>query len=179
MSKGVLIQSLEAYAPADELEAQHKVKILHFLRTESHCYERRNLNGHLTASSLILNQSRDKALMLHHAKLQIWLQPGGHADGETDLLGVALKEAQEETGLSTFKVLSKDIFDVDMHLIPSHKQVPAHYHLDIRFLLEADSQIPLISNHESNQLAWIPFTEMKAFNGDESVLRMVRKVSQM
>jgi len=179
MSKAELIQSLEAYSPADELETEHQFNILNFLRTESHCYERRNLKGHLTASSLILNHTRDMALMLHHAKLQIWLQPGGHADGETDLLGVAMKEAREETGIPSFKVLSKDIFDIDMHLIPLHKQVPAHYHLDIRFLLETDSSIPLISNHESNQLAWIPLTEMNSYNKDESVLRMVRKVSQM
>lgn len=179
MSKTDLIHTLEQYVPFDELESQHQSNMLEFIRKEAHCFERQNLKGHMTASALILDQERTQVLMMHHAKLNMWLQPGGHADGDTDLLQVALKEAHEETGLQEFKVLSNEIFDLDMHSIPMHKEVTAHHHLDVRFLLETNANIPLVSNHESNQLAWIPLQKMAQFNSDESVLRMVRKALQM
>ena len=90
---------------------------------------------------------------------------------------MAIKEATEETGLSTIKTLSNSIFDVDVHLIPENKKEAAHFHYDIRFLFEADKETVLEINSEAKELKWIKLTEIKNFNDSESVMRMVRKTN--
>lgn len=134
------------------------------------------LPGHFTASAWVLDVNFDSALLLHHAKLDMWLQPGGHCDDDPDLVAVAKKEVEEETGLKNIKLLQPGIFDLDIHLIPAHNTDPWHYHYDIRFLFQAYAGASLRKNHESHALAWVPLTKISADKSlDPSIVRMAEK----
>ena len=131
--------------------------------------------GHLTGSAWIVSPDRTRTLLTHHHKLDKWLQLGGHADGQSDLLAAALREAREESGLTRLRVISREIFDVDRHWIPPRKTDPGHYHYDLRFLLEADPAEPLAISSESKDLAWVELERVAVLNPEESMARMVRK----
>jgi 8-oxo-dGTP pyrophosphatase MutT (NUDIX family) len=113
--------------------------------------------------------------LTHHFKLDRWLQLGGHADGDTDILRVAMREAHEESGLDDIKPLSQGIFDVDVHPIPARDTEPRHLHYDVRFLLEADANAPLVISSESKDLAWIPLMDIARITTERSIARMVAK----
>jgi 8-oxo-dGTP pyrophosphatase MutT (NUDIX family) len=130
--------------------------------------------GHLTGSAWVLDPRAEKVLLLHHAKLKRWLQPGGHADGEYDLAAVALREASEESGLASLALADPGIFDIDIHVIPERGEEPEHSHFDVRFVVTADSAIPPVISHESLGAAWVPLHGLKAITSDESVLRMAQ-----
>lgn len=148
-------------------------RILEFIRSTPNCFERSHTAGHITGSAWLLNPAGDKVLMTLHRKLKRWLQPGGHADGESDTLAVALREAEEESGISGITAVNGDIFDVDVHLIPARPGEAAHYHYDIRYLLRAPHEQFVISD-ESEALEWwsaADFAERRK-QTDEAVLRM-------
>ena len=149
-------------------------EVLDFLKIDG-CYMRENLDGHFTASAWVLSPDKNMVLMTHHKKLEMWLQLGEHADGEEDLLKVALCEAIEESGIQKIKILSNEIFDLDIHEIPLYKNQPAHKHYDIRFLLEADPKSKIIISDESYDVAWIPLEKVTKFNSQGSIRRMVKK----
>ncbi|MEQ8303869.1 MAG: NUDIX hydrolase [Cyclobacteriaceae bacterium] len=136
---------------------------------------RTHLPGHLTGSAWVLNQNFTKVLMLHHAKLNKWLQPGGHADGEENLCNIALRELQEETGLRGAQLISESIFDLDIHPIPQRGSMPGHDHYDVRFAFLASDEEHLIINHESNDMQWVALDSLEAYNAERSVLRMKDK----
>jgi 8-oxo-dGTP pyrophosphatase MutT (NUDIX family) len=138
-------------------------------------FQRTHLPGHITGSAWIINQNKDQVLLVHHAKLNKWVQPGGHADGNENVLGVALREAEEETGLKNFKI-NEPIFDIDIHTIPARKDFPEHQHYDIRYLLEADINQPIVVNEESHDVRWIPIDGLEKFTLERSVLRMKEKL---
>lgn len=156
-------------------EAAALREILTFVRAHPDCLERRCVPGHLTGSAWIVSPCRRRVLLTHHHKLDRWLQLGGHADGDGDLLAVARREAEEESGLAGLRVLSRGIFDVDRHWIPERPGQPGHFHLDLRFLLEADPEEPLRVSHESKALAWVELGAVAALNPEESLARLVRK----
>lgn len=118
------------------------------------------------------------ALLLHHRKHDRWFQPGGHADGDADILRVALRETGEETGLSEehIRLLSPMIFDV--HRIPASARGPAHTHYDLRFLVDIDHR-PVPGNDESHQVLWVPLAEVPRFNNNRSIFRMVEKTRRL
>ena len=146
------------------------------LLDEPYCFERKNLKGHFTASCWVTDPVKKQVLLLRHAKLNRWLQPGGHADGNTDLLMVAMKELQEETGISNPLKVSPEIFDLDIHAIPQRKTVPEHEHFDVRFHFIADSGISLKINEESTALQWVPLDKVAQItNYERSFERMVYK----
>lgn len=149
-----------------------------FVETHPDCLLRSCAPGHLTGSAWIVSPDRTRTLLTHHLKLDRWLQLGGHADGDPDLLAVALREAQEESGLARLRVVSTAIFDLDCHWIPARKNEPAHHHYDIRFLLEADPGESLTQSAESKDLAWVELDRVTAFNAEESIGRMVRKTTR-
>ena len=134
-------------------------------------------SGHLTGSSWILSPDRSRTLLTHHRKLDKWLQLGGHADGEADLLAVALREAGEESGLKKLRAISAEIFDLDRHWIPARKREAAHWHYDLRFLIEADPTEALTITSESKDLAWVEVARVTALNPEVSMARMVRKTA--
>lgn len=175
MNRVSLVQFFSEYQPTDRDEAAYIPRFLELL-AQQNCYERTHLPGHITGSAWIINPTRTHALLVLHGKLNRWMQPGGHADGDEDILSVALKEAQEETGLHQFTVLSKNPFDIDIHTIPERKDFPAHDHYDIRFLLEASQQDPVIVSEESQDVRWIPLNQISDLTQERSVLRMREKL---
>lgn len=138
---------------------------------------RTHLPGHITGSAWIVDPSREYLLLTHHAKLNKWLQPGGHADGDENVLNVALREANEETGLKELKLIQNKIFDIDIHTIPMRKDFPEHLHFDIRFVFEGSKDVPLILTDESHALAWVHVDDLRKLTNDNtSMLRMADKV---
>ena len=142
------------------------------------CFFRDHLPGHVTGSSWIVDKSKKFVLLTHHAKLNRWLQPGGHADGDEDVIAVATREAEEETGLKSIRLLSNEIFDIDIHPIPARKDFPEHDHYDIRFLFEASKEEPFTITEESNDLKWIHIDDLsKVTHNNISMMRMAEKVA--
>ena len=137
MSSKLLHSLLEFYHKNHHRETKVE-ELITVLIKDQYCFQRTNYSGHFTASAWILNEKRDKALMTHHKKLNMWLQLGGHADGNTDLLDVARREAIEESGIKKIRLLNDEIFDVDIHLVPKFKDQPSHKHFDVRFIFEAN-----------------------------------------
>ena len=150
-------------------------EIIRFAETHPDCLLRSCGPGHLTGSAWIVSPDRTRTLLTHHHKLDKWLQLGGHADGDPDLPAVALREAREESGLTRLRPVSTEIFDCDRHLIPARKTEPEHYHHDLRFMIEADPDEPLVISNESKDLAWVEVAKVTALNAEESMARMVRK----
>ncbi len=146
-----------------------------FVDTHTDCFNRSLEQGHVTASAWIVDKDAKSALLVHHKKLGLWLQPGGHCDGDPDVVRVAKKEVQEETGLDDFEIVADRILDLDIHKIPIWKQTPAHYHYDVRFLIYADSQQTLTVSHESNDVRWFDLDELPAVSADISVVRLAKK----
>jgi 8-oxo-dGTP pyrophosphatase MutT (NUDIX family) len=126
-----------------------------------------------------VSPDRRKTLLTHHGKLGKWLQLGGHADGDSDLLAVALREAREESGLSRVAAVDTRLFDVDRHWIGSRGAEPGHWHHDLRFMIEADPSEPLTMSSESKDLAWVDVASVAALNPEESMSRMVRKTQAL
>ena len=122
-------------------------------------FARARLEGHFTASAFVVSGDGARTLLTHHRKLGMWLQPGGHADGDRDLARVALRETEEETGLQGVRVESS-IFDLDRHWIPEHKGVPGHWHYDVRYLVHAGADETFLVSEESHALAWQPFSAL-------------------
>ena len=179
MHRQDLLNKLQAYSPEFEIEKEFRASFLSFIETNTDCFERSLQEGHITGSAWILNAAHDKALLTHHQKLNRWLQLGGHADGECDVMQVALKEAKEESGLTQLKLLSETIFDIDIHTIPGRENEPEHLHYDIRFLFEADDSEKLVLSSESKALAWVPLDELKEVTAsNDSILRMALKSDQ-
>ena len=151
-----------------------------FVEEQSDCFERSLLVGHVTGSAWVLDEERECALLIHHAKLDKWLQPGGHCDGDVNVLRVAAREVEEEAGLAAIvPLLSGTIFDVDAHDIPARKNEPAHVHYDIRYVFEASRSAPLRISAESKDLRWVALGRIAELNTDESVMRMVTKTALM
>ena len=174
-----LIHSLQSYSTLFPEEEIFKSRFLELLE-HRHSFHRDHLPGHITGSAWIVNQDFSRVLMVLHAKLGRWLQPGGHADGDENVLNVALREAKEETGLNNFTILSHSFFDIDIHPIPTRKNFPGHLHYDIRFLLQASEQDVLTINDESRDLKWFPINELAALTENaRSIMRMVNKTRNL
>lgn len=179
MHRQSLLQKLHAHQPYDSHEAQMLSRLRDFVEQYPNCFERSLQIGHVTGSAWIINPEATHTLLTHHAKLDRWLQLGGHADGEGDVLNVALREAREESGLEEITVPSDAIFDVDIHTIPARAGEPVHFHYDVRFLLHADRSTPLQINRESKELAWIPLEKVQELNPEASMARMVAKTLRL
>lgn len=175
MHRNQLIHLLNCYTPSDHEEKASKQQILSFINEQPDCFERTLEVGHITASCWLVNHDNTKALLTHHKKLNKWLQLGGHCDGDSDVVRVALKEAQEESGLNTIKLVSDQIFDISIHFIPQYKDVPGHYHYDIRFLLQAIGNEEIVISDESHDLVWINKDGANLPANSDSVSRMFNK----
>ena len=175
MIRNHAIKLIKNYFPEDEQEIAYKARTLHFIEQNERCFERSLEIGHITASSWLLDNTGSKALLMHHAKLDIWCQLGGHCDGNSDILAVAIKEAQEESGIFNIFPLNQEIFDIDVHLIPAKGDIKEHLHYDIRFLLQVRSQEQIVSNNESKELRWITLEKKDLPTNERSVTRMHEK----
>ena len=150
-----LIEEIEKYEPFNEMEERDKELILRALRREENVFSRENSLCHMTASAWISSPDRTKVLMAYHNIYDSWSWLGGHADGDTDLLRVALKEAEEESGLSKVKPLMQDIFSLEVLTVDGHmkkgKYVSSHLHLNVTYLLEADDREMVRAKEDENR----------------------------
>jgi 8-oxo-dGTP pyrophosphatase MutT (NUDIX family) len=165
--------------PLSREEALAVEETLSFVGSHPDCLLRTCLEGHLTGSAWIVSPDRRATLLTHHGKLAKWLQLGGHADGDPDLLAVALREAREESGLTRLAPVGTGLFDVDRHWIGARGSEPGHWHYDLRFMIEADPAEPLTLTSESTALSWVSVSEVGALNPEESIARMVRKTQAL
>ena len=164
-----------AHAAAWSGEADDARRFIALLGEGRHAFLRERLEGHFTASALLVSGDGQRTLLTHHRKLGRWLQPGGHADGDTDLARVALAEASEESGLTGLRV-EGGIFDLDRHWIPERKDVPGHWHHDVRYIVRAGSNEAYVVGEESNDLAWLDIQTVATDPAmDPSLSRMARK----
>lgn len=158
-----LRKKIEEFIPFNEQEEKDKIQFLEFIDSFDDTLTRDNIFGHFTASAFVVNKERNKMVVVYHIINDGWIYPGGHADGEEDLLKVAVREVEEETGLKV-KVLDDNIYAIDSAPVKGHikrgKYVSAHLHLDVIFIMEADDKIPLkYKEDESKGVKWISFSE--------------------
>ena len=179
MNSNSILSALKVYTSEFEEEKVFVSRFLQLLE-HPHAFQRDHLPGHITGSSWILDSSRRSVLLVHHGTLNRWLQPGGHADGEENVLNVARRETVGETGLKHFELLQEGIFDLDIHPIPARSGFPDHLHYDIRFLFEADRGEKIIVSEESHDVAWIAINQLEELtHNNPSVMRMAEKVARL
>lgn len=154
----------------DELE-DVKRKFFELTALEPGALDRVTSPGHLTGSALVLNHDATETVLMFHTKLQRWLQPGGHADGEANLARVALKEAAEETGIEGLEIVDPAI-DLDIHNVAKPGE-PEILHYDVRFLVFAPEGANPTGNHESQDICWAPLDDLEEYDLDDGHLRMI------
>jgi len=175
MYREKLIQEIKGYQNRFSAEVETAVRFIDFVSANPNCFERTLKEGHVTGSAWVVNGAKTHVLLTHHRKLNKWLQLGGHADGEGDVLKVALREAQEESGIKEINVLREEIFDLDIHLIPERGDAPAHYHYDLRYRFQVSGAEDYVVSDESHDLAWVEVDRIEEFTNEASMLRMARK----
>lgn len=183
MNRSDLVKLLARYQSRHPAETPTLDRFRGLLANFDRCFHRDCFPGHITSSAWIVSQESGAVLLTHHRKLGRWLQLGGHADGEVDVLASALREAEEESGLRDFRSLPEgavvEILDLDVHEIPAHGVEPRHEHFDIRFLLEVSDRQPILHQEsESKEVRWFAESQVANLFDEESLLRMARKASE-
>ena len=175
MHRSPLLRYLTDYQQQWPEETILVQRFINFVEAHENCFERSLLQGHVTASAWVVNQAGTHVLLTHHRKLNKWLQLGGHADGNPDVVASALREVQEESGLDKFEIDDARLFDIDIHEIPARKAEPAHFHYDARFVVTATGSEVYTVSEESHDLGWIKINNLWELTEEESMLRMARK----
>jgi 8-oxo-dGTP pyrophosphatase MutT (NUDIX family) len=171
----IMFDAFQRYRDQWQGEAATVAQFEKFLHTHAHAFERSNTTGHFTGSCWLVSADGARVLLMHHRKLGKWLQPGGHADGDANLARVALREAEEETGLTDLCV-DGGIFDLDRHRIAARADEPEHWHYDVRYVVRAGADESFVANAESHALAWRSVGEVANDESlDMSLRRMARK----
>jgi 8-oxo-dGTP pyrophosphatase MutT (NUDIX family) len=174
-----LLDRLRGHQPEDADETAHLATIVAFVTTHADPFDRSIPHGHLTGSAFVLSSDGGHVLLLHHRKLDRWLQPGGHADaGESDGEKVALREAREETGIAALRLHPEAPrpLDVDVHAIPARGSERAHLHLDLRYVVLAPKDAALLrSTKETNALRWFGWAEIADLGLDVGLRRGLAK----
>jgi 8-oxo-dGTP pyrophosphatase MutT (NUDIX family) len=188
MSRYDLLQLLDRYQSRYPHEALTVERVRALVESHPDCLVRSCRPGHITGSAWIVSADRRRVALVHHRKLERWLQPGGHADGEADVVAVAWREACEETGLADLRLLfgGDELvpLDIDVHEIPArydhqgHLVEEAHEHHDIRFLFVAAGDAPLVASGESHDAQWFDLEELQSSLEEESLLRMLVKAAE-
>lgn len=175
MHRQPFIDQLREYALRHTEEAETVSAFMAFVESETDCFCRNLAVGHITGSAWVVDTDGSQVLLTHHRKLNRWLQLGGHADGDPDVLSVAMKEAEEESGLVGFSHIGSGIFDIDIHPIPARKDEPEHLHYDVRYVLRANGSLDYIVSDESHDLRWVDLDEVETLTTEPSMMRMVAK----
>lgn len=178
-----LKEQIESFVPYNEQESQDKEIMLNLIDTYEDVLTRENKVCHFTASNWIVNKERTKILMAYHNIYQNWAWTGGHCDGDSDLLRVALKEAQEETGIEHFKVLSNGIYSVEIASVDSHIKrgafVPTHLHLNCTFLLEADENEEVRAKLDENSgVKWVDINRTVEITNEKQMKPIYQKLNE-
>ena len=171
---------LKRFSPRDARELAYRGQMLELLQKEQEpqsAFSRDYYNpGNFTASAFVLAPTGDALLLIYHAKLGRWLQPGGHVEAaDADILAAALREVEEEVGVNELKECGGGIFDLDIHVIPARGAAPEHAHYDVRFLFRAENE-HCRAGSDALAARWVPFSEIHTLESDESVMRAVRKL---
>lgn len=171
-------EQLSGYRAADATEASYVTRMLALTLAAQACQRSHFVPGHFTASAFVLSPDRRDLILIHHKKLGIWVQPGGHVEAtDADLASAARREVAEEVGLGELDSLAKDgaLFDVDIHTIPARKSEPAHEHFDARFAFVARTR-DFTRTEEVADVRWVPLESVSEVTADESVLRAAKKL---
>jgi 8-oxo-dGTP pyrophosphatase MutT (NUDIX family) len=170
-----VLSLLNQYQESDLENQESKALLIEFARQYENCCERTLTVGHFTGSCWLVSKDGERVLLTHHKKLERWLQLGGHADGDSDLANVALREAEEESGLSDL-IVETEVFDLERHAIPARGTEPEHYHHDVRFVVRATGSEDFVVSDESHALAWRVISELQHDpDAEESIRRMAKK----
>lgn len=159
MDRQELMESIRTYQPFNEQEEMDKSLIMNWIETQDDAFSRDNTVAHMTASAWVVNKDRSRVLMVYHNIYDSWSWLGGHADGETDLLAVAIREVKEEAGISCVRPVSEKIFSLESLTVDGHvkrgKYVSSHLHLNVTYLLEADSEEQVfVKEDENSGVGW-------------------------
>lgn len=178
-----IYEDIMAYRPCCEQEVRDREVMLDFVRRNDDAFLRTNLVAHMTASGWVVNPARDRVLMVYHKIYDSWSWTGGHADGERDLLAVALRECREETGVKNVRAVSRDIFSLEVLTVDGHEKrgayVPSHLHMNVTYLLEADDRDALnVCEEENSGVAWFTLDDaLKASTEPWFVERIYKKLN--
>lgn len=177
MHRNKLLSLLTAHKPYDSHEKSMTQQVIDFVNSTPDCFDNRHPIGHVTASAWIIDIQEQMTGLVHHRKLNKWLQTGGHSDGSSDTPQEALREAQEEFGIEGLELHSEDIYDIDVHPVPADKKrgLDNHLHYDIRFLITGNSSIEPVVSDESHEAKWVPVSKVHELNSEEGIIRMVKK----
>lgn len=176
MKKENILKQLKFYQKRFPEEKDTVDKFIRFISDFDDCFERTQIYGHITGSALVTDKDMKKVLLTHHKKLNKWLQLGGHADGNPNVIEVSKREVIEESGINDISIPYENIFDIDVHVIPARKEEPEHYHFDIRYLFLTNSNEHYIVSGESHDLKWIPIDHVKDYTTDKNITRMIEKL---
>lgn len=170
---------LDAFTPADAVEAGHRDAIRRLLDAPGDPFSRHHFTpGHVTASAFVRSPDGGSVLLIHHGKLHRWLQPGGHVEpADADVIAAARREVAEEVGLTDVDLVGDGLFDVDVHDIPALRGDPAHAHFDVRVLFQA-RHLDARAGSDARAARWFPLDAVNAVESDASVARAVRKLAQ-
>ena len=179
-----IYEQIKAYRPWNEQERQDQAVILAFLERNPDAFYRTNLLAHMTASAWVVNPQRSKVLMVYHRLYDSWSWAGGHADGEEDLLAVALREVREETGVQRLRPVTEEIYSLEVLTVDGHEKhdryVPSHLHLNVTYLLEAEEDQPLrVCEAENSGVAWFSLADaLSASTEPWFVERIYKKLNE-
>lgn len=179
----MIYSQIEKYCPFNEQEQQDKLRILHFLKNNPDAFERSNMCAHMTASAWVINRDASKVLMVYHKLYDSWSWTGGHADGERDMLTLAIREVQEETGVQKVRPVTEDIYSLEVLTVDGHvkrgEYVSSHLHMNVTYLLMADEHETLrICEDENSGVAWFSLEDaLKASTEPWFVERIYKKLN--
>lgn len=175
-----LKRQLQNYLESARCANQKKLALLFIEKLQSslNIFDRDHMPGHFTASCWLWNKQKSHVLFTLHKKLERWLPLGGHADGESDLLIVALNEAKEESGIEEIQAISSNIIQLGHHSFPSSSKNPKHDHYNVFYELQVTHDVPYVVSDESIDLKWIEPHQLEAYNTEEVVLEMRDKLTQ-
>jgi 8-oxo-dGTP pyrophosphatase MutT (NUDIX family) len=175
------IDSIKRYTPCNEQETKDKEIVLRCIETFDDVLARNNELAHITSSAFVINKTKDKVLMIHHNIYNSWSWTGGHADGESDLLNVAIKETREETGIRYLYPVIEDIISLDILPVISHvkrgRYVAPHLHLSLAYLILADEAEELfVKPDENSGVMWIPIDEIGTYSNEPHMIKVYKKI---
>lgn len=176
------VDIIREFVPFNEQERKDKEAALKYIDMFDDILTRDNEIIHMTSSGFVINKDKDKVLMVHHNIFNSWSLTGGHADGEEDLLGVALSEVREETGVKDIVLISDKIISLDILPVLGHfrkgKYVTSHLHVSVVYLIEADENEQLIVQPDENSaVKWIPINEIEAYSNEPHMKKVYNKIA--